>query len=162
QELEVLAAVGGAESAGVEHVHGVARHRVGEDVRVVPSALPEAVVGIHARPGVATILGAEDTALLGLDGRVHAVGGSARGRRGDATERPPGLAGALDLLPGEPTVRRAVQARAGAAAGEAPRLAPPLPEGCKQLVRILRIEHHVDATAVAVAEQHALPGLAAV
>src|SRR5262249_30367936 len=141
---------------------GVARHRVGEDVRVVPSALPEAVVGIHARPGVATILGAEDTALLGLDGRVHAVGVSARDRHADASERTLGHAVALDRRPGEATVGRAVQARAGAAAGEAPRLAPHLPEGCEQLVRILRIEHHVDATAVAVAEQHALPGLAAV
>src|SRR2546429_6544939 len=44
QQLEILAAVGGAKGARVEHVYGIECDRVGEDVRVVPGKIGRAHV----------------------------------------------------------------------------------------------------------------------
>ena len=80
QQLEILAAIGRAERAGVQDVYGVERDGVRKDVRVVPGALPEAVVGVDPGPGVAAIVGAEDAAFLRLDGRVEIGRASCRER----------------------------------------------------------------------------------
>src|SRR5256884_1415513 len=91
QQLEILAAVGGAKGARVEHVYGIECDRIGEDVRVVPGTLPEAVIGIDPHPAVATVVGTEHPALLRLDGGIDAVGVRAGHRHPDATERPLGV-----------------------------------------------------------------------
>ena len=80
QELEGLAAVGGAEQAGVLGVHGVGVLRVREDGGEVPGPLAEPSVIVDALPVLAAIVGAVQAALLGLDHRVDAL----RVRRRDA------------------------------------------------------------------------------
>src|SRR5256884_3192492 len=89
QQLEILAAVGGAKGARVEHVYGIECDRIGEDVRVVPGTLPEAVIGIDPHPAVATVVGTEHPALLRLDGGIDAVGA----RAGRSEERRVGKEG---------------------------------------------------------------------
>src|SRR5205823_4944645 len=162
QQLEILAAVGGAKGARVEHVYGIECDRIGEDVRVVPGTLPEAVIGIDPHPAVATVVGTEHPALLRLDGGIDAVGVRAGHRHPDAAQRPVGQAVVLEELPGEAPVGRSIQPRARPAAGEAPRFAAHLPQRSEQRVGVARIQNDVDPAAVAVAEQHPLPALAAV
>ena len=70
---ERLAAVGRAERARVEQVHGVLVVRIRGDVRVVERALPEAPGRVHQRPARAGIVGREEPAVLVLDERVDAV-----------------------------------------------------------------------------------------
>src|SRR5258705_82343 len=162
QQLEILAAVGGAKCACIQNVHGIERDRIGEDVRVVPGTLPEAVIGIDPRPAAAAVIGAEDSALLRLDGGIDAVGIRAGHGNPDAPERPVGQAVVLDELPGEAPVGRSIESRFGAAAGECPRFAAHLPQRGEQRIRVAGIEDDIDPAAVAIAEQHPLPGLAAV
>src|ERR1700730_7942346 len=127
QQLEIPAAVGGAKCAGVQHVHGIERDRIREDVRVVPCALPETVIGVDLRPALATVIGAEHSALLRLDRGIDAVGIRAGHGNPDATERPVGQAVVFDELPGEAPVGRSIESRSRAAAGESPRFAAHLP-----------------------------------
>src|SRR3974390_3036248 len=84
QPGEFLAAVGGAEGAGVQDIYSVNVLRVGEDVAVVPGALGIALVVVHATPGVASIVGAIEAAFFRLDHGVHAVGVRAGDRNADA------------------------------------------------------------------------------
>src|SRR3984893_10595235 len=162
QQLEILAAVAGAKCAGIQHVHGIERDRIREDVRVVPGTLPEAVIGIDPRPAAATVIGAEDSALLRLAGGIDEVGNRAGDGNTDAPERPVGQAVVFDELPGEAPVGRSIETRSGAAAREAPRFAAHLPQRSEQGIRVAGIEDNIDHTRVAVVEQHPLPALAAI
>ncbi len=70
---------------------------VGEEVRVIPGALPKAVVVVHVRPLLAAILGAVEAALLGFDQRRDAVGVGPGHRCTDATQM--ALRQSVPLLP---------------------------------------------------------------
>src|SRR5438309_4404705 len=118
QELKIPAAVGGAERTRVQHVYGIECDRIGEDVRVVPRTLPEAVIGIDPHPAVATVIGTEDSALLRLDSGIDTVGIRAGHGHPDATERPVGQTMVFEELPGEAPVDRSIKSRSRPAAGE--------------------------------------------
>src|SRR5204862_248145 len=119
KQLEIIAGVGGAKGARVEHVYGIECDRIGEDVRVVPGTLPEAVIGIDPHPAVATVVGTEHPALLRLDGGVDAVGVRGGHRHPDAAERPVAQAVVLADVTGEAAVAIGdVAARAGLAGAD--------------------------------------------
>src|SRR5207302_5534990 len=65
-------------------------------------------------------------------------------------------------FPGRAAVFRSIQAAPRPAAGEKPRLSSRLPERGKDNVRVVRIEHDVDAARVLVFAQNFRPCLAAV
>ena len=106
KQLEALAAVVGAERAGVEHVHRVGRLRIGEDVSEVPGALAITLIVVDARPGIAGVVGAIEAALLRFDQRVDAIGVRARNRNADASQLAFGQAMAFQMFPGESAVGR--------------------------------------------------------
>src|SRR5581483_592465 len=162
QQLEVLATVGGAEGTGVEHVDGIACDRVGEDVRVVPGPLAKAVVLVDAAPVGTAVIRAEDTALLRFDRCIDALAVCPRDGDADAAQRGSRKPMALDLLPGQAVIRGAIQAGARATAGEAPRLAPHLPQRSEHDVRMMRVESKIDRPRITVTVQDSLPSLAAI
>ena len=68
----------------------------------------------------------------------------------------------LELRPGIAAIARDVQAAAGAAAGQLPRLAARLPQAGEQDPRVGRVDGDVAGAGVGVLGEHLLPGLAAV
>src|SRR5206468_3762040 len=67
-----------------------------------------------------------------------------------------------ELGPGVAAVARDVQAAAGPAAGQVPRLAAGRPQAGEQDARVVRVHRHVGGAGVRVLEQDAVPGGAAV
>src|SRR5205085_1837747 len=100
--------------------------------------------------------------LVRLDEGVDAAAVAGGDRQADAAPNAGGQAVAGELLPGVAAVGRAVQATAGAAAGEVPRPPPRLPQGGEQHARVVRVEGDVDGAGVGVLLEDLLPGLAAV
>ena len=127
--VEEMAAVGGFESLHVHHVNGVFIARIGDDVHVIPGALPQAVAGIDEVPGFAAVIGAIEAAIgiVGLDQGVDAIGIGGDGDA-DAAVGTFGQTVLFKALPGGAAVGRAVEAAARAAVGHAPGSAARLPE----------------------------------
>ena len=161
-EVEALAAVGGAQHAGVERIDGVDRLGVGVDLGEVPGPLADAAVLAHPHPVATRVVGAVQAAVFRLDHGVDAVGVGLGDGHVDAAEDPCRQALALQFAPGEAAVGRAEQPAARPAAGEIPGLATHLPQGGVDDLRVVRVEGDVDGAGVLVAVEHLGPGLAAV
>ena len=160
---EGLAAVGRLPRLQVEHPDGVGVLRIGEHVVVVPGALTQVALRARHLPGGAAVLGTEQGALLRLHDRPHPA--RPGGRAGDADApldalRQARVAGQLG--PGVAAVDRLEDAAAGAARLQDPRPADHLPERGVEDARVGRVDAEVDGAGLGVAEQHLLPGRAAV
>ena len=155
-------AVARAHELDVEHVDAVEVLRVGDDVGVVPGALPQAAVLVGAPPGAAGVVGAVDAALVRLDRRPHAVRVDRRDRDPDAAPQALGQALAGEPLPGVAAVHRLPEPAPGPAALETPRRAVDLPGGGVQDARVLGVQAQVHRPGAVVDEQHAFPRLPAV
>ena len=107
-ELELLAAVGRAPHPHVENVDGLGVSRVGEDVRVVPGALPEVAVVVDQAESVASVVGAEQPAILGLDQGPDPARPGRRNGHADAALDAVGQS-LGQFLPGVAAVHRAVE-----------------------------------------------------
>ena len=125
---EGLAAVARTIQAGVRQVDGVGVFRVDADFAEVPAAAPDAAVAGHALPIVAAVVGAIESAFLGVDDQVNAT--RIAGREGDA-HAPDAFAGqsmTSDLLPVLARIFGAIETAAGTlrrcinAPGRSPRL----------------------------------------
>ena len=162
QQLEGLAAIVGAERAGVQHIHGVHLFGIGEHVTEIPCTLAVAIIVVHARPRVARIVGAKQPAFLGLDERIHAIGVRSRNRNSDASQVAFWQAIALQVLPRQAAIDRFVQAAARSAAVEIPRLAAYLPQRRVHHTGIPGIEDNINRAGVVVLVQNFLPGVAAI
>src|SRR5690349_19417765 len=108
------------------------------------------------------IVGAIETAFLGLDNCVHAIGIGSRNGDADLAQDSVGKTVSLEPFPCDAIIFRSVQAAAGTATGEKPRLPPRLPEGCEYDVRIMRIKHDVDSASVLVFRQNFGPSFSAI
>ena len=86
QQFEGLAAVGGTERAGIQHIHRVGLLGIGEHVHVIPGALPIALIVVDAGPGIAGIVGTIESAFLGFDERINAIGICSRNRDANASQ----------------------------------------------------------------------------
>src|SRR6185369_15796546 len=64
---ERLAAIYGAIAGSIEDVNDVRIFGIGEEVRVVPGALAELAIVGGQRPGIATIVRAEQSTFFGFD-----------------------------------------------------------------------------------------------
>ena len=160
---ERLAAVGRAERARVQRVDDVLVLVIGEDVRVVERALADVAAGVDHLPGRAGIVGHQQAAVLVLDQRVDAVGIRGRQRDADLADHPRRHARvARDLFPGLAAVGRLEEAAARTAARHLILDAIRLPHRRVHHARVLAIDRDVDRAGLGVAEQHLLPGLAAV
>ena len=154
-----LAAVDRAERARVQHVDDVFVVRIGEDVRVVERALPDAARLVHQLPRARR----HRRSCRGRPCRSRSARrrDSSRRRRcaiADlAVESLRQAAGARDLLPRLAAVGRLEEAAAGAAARHLVLDAVRLPQRREHHVRIPAIDLHVDAAGLGVAEQHFLP-----
>src|SRR5262249_32600560 len=93
---------------------------------------------------------------------VYAFGVGGGDAHVNAPERALRQSVARQLLPGHAAVRRAIQATAGTAAGEIPRLPPGLPQRRVHDARIAWIEADVDGAGLLVLVEHLGPRLAAV
>src|SRR5690606_12913896 len=162
--VERLAAVVGAPELDVDDVDAVDVHRVRVDARVVERALTQLPLGVHELPRRTAVVGAEDTATVRLDDRVHAVRvGTGHGHADLADHLLPRQAGvARDLRPRGAPVGALDEATARAAARHRPRLPECIPERRVDDVRILRIDRDVDGAGLRIAVEHLLPGAAAV
>ena len=81
--IEEMTAVSGFEALDIHDVDDVLVGWVGEDVHVIPRALPQAVTGIDEVPSLAAVIGAVEAAIgiAGFRERVDTIG---VGRDGDA------------------------------------------------------------------------------
>ena len=162
QQLEGLPAVAGTECAGVQHIHRVGLLGIGEHMGEVPGALAIALIVVDARPGIAGIVGAIESALFGFDERIDATGIRSRNRNANASEIAFRQTVADQLVPRESAVHRFVQAAPGAATVEVPGLAADLPQCGVNNAGISGIEYHINGAGIVVLIQDLLPGFATV
>ncbi len=137
--------------------------RVDEDRHIVKRALTQFPLRVHALPGCAGIVRPEDSAVARLNDRVNDARIARCDGNADLSEdagRKPGIL--RDLRPMRAAVERLVEAAAGAAAGQLPRLALCLPHRSVEHVAIARVHDQVDAARILVDEEHFLPRRAAV
>src|SRR5262249_25001189 len=73
QALEGLAAIDRAVQPGVGNIYSASVLRIGPHVREIPSALPEAMVGIDQGPMSATVVASIQPALFGLNQRINDI-----------------------------------------------------------------------------------------
>ena len=158
-----LAGVGRAVDPRVEHVDRVARLRVGVDPRVIERPLPEPAIVVDAGPGRAGVVRQEHAALGGFDDGVDAAAVGARDRHAHlAPERRRQALVLRQLGPRLAAVGRLEEPAAGTAARQRMRRAEDLPEAGVEHVGVLRIHRQIDRPGLVVAEEHAVPRLAAV
>ena len=128
---------------------------------VVPRALAISPVVRRELPFLAAIVGAEQTALLSFDQRIHAVWVGS-GRHADASDNAFRQALACQFRPGVTPVGRAIQTASRTAGFHGPRLAHCLPHAGKQNVGVRQVELDINAARPVVHVENALPGLAAI
>ena len=160
---ERLAAVIRSPRIDIEDPRGLGILRIRVDVVVIPGALTQVAVFGAALPVVATVVGAERRAVLGLDDHEHAP--ALRRRCGDADLAQQTLrktARAADIGPGFAGVVRAEDAAARPTRDELVGTAHGLPDRRVEDARIVRVHRDVDGPGTLVAIEHALPRLAAV
>src|ERR1035437_3231469 len=158
-----LAAVGGAEEPGIEHVHGVLHLRVGVDARIVEGALPQTAVFAEQFPCRARVVGNKDAAIFVFHDGVYTVPVGAGHRHADLADDALRHAGAArDLGPVVAAVGGFEEAAGGSAARKAPWCAVGVPDGGKEDVRVLGVEAQVHRARAIIAEEDFGPGLPAV
>ena len=158
-----LAGIGRAEERRVLHVDHVLAVRVGEHVRVVERALPHAAGRVHQRPARACVVTHEQAAVLVLHQRVDAAAVGARHGHADAPHHARGQARrARDLGPGVAAVGALEKPAARAATRHLVLDTIRLPQRCVDHARVLAVDRQIYRAGLAVAEEHALPALAAV
>src|SRR5580658_1300049 len=81
-----LAAIIGSIEAGVDDVYGVLFHRISEDARVIPGALPQVALFVDFGPGSSAVVGAKYAAVFGFDDRPNTVRHLRRDSDADASE----------------------------------------------------------------------------
>src|ERR1700733_8078262 len=162
QQLEALAAVGGAEHAGVLGIERVDVPGVGDDRGEVPGALREPPVIVDALPVCPAVIRAVQASFRRLDHRVDAPGVRTRNRDVDAPENARGQAIAAEPRPAHTAVGGAIQSTSRTTAGEIPRLSACLPQRGVDDLRVMWVETHVDRTGLRILVQNLGPGLAAV
>src|SRR5215471_21794768 len=97
---------------------------------------------------LARIVGPEESAILRLDDGIDAIGISSGNGDADPAEDSIGQTITLETFPCDAVVFRPIQSAAGTAAGKKPWLSPGLPQRREYDVRIVRVEHDVDAAGV--------------
>ncbi len=147
--------------AHVEHVDGIHLLRVGHDVHEIPGPLPQTVIFVDQPPVLAGIVGDIETALLGFDQGVDALGIGPDGQP-DSAQNPFGQAVAAQRPPGLALVGGFVDVAARAAAGQIPGQPPHLIERCVEDARIMRVGHQIDRPGVGIPVEHLLPGVPAI
>ncbi len=142
--VEGFAAIVGPVEAGVDGKDGVWFQRIGEDARVVPGALAELAILIHAAPGFACVVRAKHAAIFGFDERPDAIGIRWRDGDADAAEDAFGQSRiSAEIGPGVAAVGGFEQAAIGAATFQIPRDAMHIPEGGVDNIRISGIENQI-------------------
>src|SRR5712671_1234997 len=111
---------------------------------------------------LASVIGAEEAAVLRLDDRIDAIGISSGNRDTYPAENSIGKTIPLQAFPCYAVVFRSIQSAARTATGEKPGLPPRLPKRREHDVRVMRIENDVDTACVFVFRQNFRPGFAAV
>src|SRR5580704_3134185 len=117
---ECFSAVVRAIGRRVQDIDDIGGFRIGENVRVIPGPLAEAVIVGEQLPGFSAIVRAEDAAFFGLNHGPHAVGIGTGNRDADASLDAFGEAVLLYLLQRGAAVGRAIQTAARPAAIHAP------------------------------------------
>ena len=163
--LEGFAAVRRLPEEDVEDEDRVLVAGVRDDVVVVPRALQEVGVFVHARPRLSRVVGAEDPlrSARRVDDRPQTTGVPWRDGDPDPsleTGRETGVVGQLG--PRVAAVRALEESGAGARAAEAPGEAPQFQERRVQDVGVRGIEDEIDRAGVLVPVEDLLPGHAAV
>ena len=158
------AAVARTEERRVLHVDHVLVVMVGQDVRVVEGPLPDPPLVVDELPGVAAVVRPEEPAVRVLEEGVDAVRVRARHGHPDAPDDALGRHAGVprDLGPAVAAVGRLEHAAAGAAGRHRVLLAEGLPERRVEHVRVVPVDHDVDRAGALVAEEDALPAVAAV
>ena len=147
----------------VHYVEHVLVARVGVDAGVVPGPLAQAAFFIDFLPGLARVVGAEQAALGRFQQRPHPVGVGRRYRDAANAERALGQAFIVrDILPGVAAVHAFPQPRARPARREAVGRAAHVPGSGVQDAWVAGVESEVHGARVAVGEEHAQPGFAAI
>src|ERR1700680_3182693 len=111
---------------------------------------------------LAGIIRAIKSALLRLDDRVNAIRVCAGNSHTDSSENSIRETIAFKMFPSHAVIFRAIQTAARPATREKPRLPPRLPKRRKNNVRIIRVEHDIDAARVFVFAQNFRPRFAAI
>src|SRR5271169_4423351 len=159
---ERLAAVIGSVGSRIKDVHRVGSLRIGENVRVVPGTLAKTVVIGHEAPRLTSVVGAMDSALLGFDHCIYAIGIGARHGDADAAQHSLRQAVSLEFLPSGAAVDRFIKPASRTAAVHAPGCTSRLPECGVENVGVGGIEGDVDAAGLDILVEDLLPGFAAV
>src|SRR4029077_5383547 len=162
QQIERLAAIGGAEQAGVLRVQPVHILWVSEDGGEIPGPLSEPSVVVHAPPMRAAVIRTVKTPLRRLDHRVDALGVRAGNRDMDAPENARRQAIAGQLAPAHASVGGTIQPTAWTTTGELPGLPSCLPQRGIDNFRVVRIEADVDGAGLLVPVKHFRPGFPAI
>src|SRR5215475_14557286 len=97
---------------------------------------------------LARIVRPEESAILGLDDGIDAIGISSGNGDADPAEDSIGQTITLEAFPCDAVVFRPIQSAAGTAAGKKPRLPPRLPERGEHNIGIMRIENDVDTAGI--------------
>src|SRR5437870_2595310 len=111
---------------------------------------------------LARVIRAVKPAFLRLDDRVNAIRVCAGNCHTDFSENSIRETVAFKMFPGHAVIFRAIQTAARSAAREKPRLPPRLPKRCENDVRIIWVEHDIDAARVFVFAQNFRPRFAAI
>src|SRR6185369_5138797 len=133
------------------------------DARVVERALPDPAIVVDQFPRGAAVIRHEDAAVFRLDDGEEAVAVGARYR--DAHLAPDGLRQpriAGQFGPRRAAVRALEETAARSSAREGVRRPEHLPERGIDDIGVLRIQRQIDRAGLLVAEEHLVPGLAAV
>ena len=161
-DLVRLAAVGRVEERGVLHVHDIGVVVVGEHVRVVEGALPNAALVVDQFPRRAAVVAPEEASVRVLEQGEDAPGVRARDGEADPPHDPLRRHAGVprDLRPRVAPVGALEHPAPGTARGHRVLLSEGLPERRVDDVRVIAVEGDIHSPRALVAEEDALPGVA--
>ena len=161
--VESAPPVNGLPALVVKYPHRVRVLRVGEDVLVVPGTPLQVPVVADQLPGIASVVGAVQAAVLGLDGGPHPPRFGGGYGNPDASLEAARQAGVIgNLGPGVTPVHRLEDSAFRPAADEAPGCAPGLPDGGIEDAGVVGVQGQVRRAGVLAAKQDFLPGVSSV
>ena len=160
---EGLSAINRLVAALVKYPERLGVLGIGIHVLVVPGTLAQVLFVRESLPGGAGIIGAEDSAVFGLDECPEAILSCARNSHTDLSQHASGQSFVVgDIGPGLPAVGRLVKTTALAAAIEGMGEASCAPESGVEHARIVGVQSDIVRADLLVKEQNVLPGLAAI